>query len=144
MPLLVPEVDGAAALVEVVEVVSVVLVPEDPLEALEIEPAGGRSGLAGRGASCAVGFEEPQAASPKASSRPARTARSAAGDAIRRRSGSMRRPQVWQSFRSFWLSWPHQLQKRRFSTAQGSSDGVGASGSICPTTSSSSPVSRSR
>src|SRR5581483_7725505 len=36
-----------------------------------------------------------------------------------------------------------QLQKRRLSTAHGSSDGVGASGSSSATTSSSSPVSRS-
>ena len=43
----------------------------------------------------------------------------------------MRLPQCGQSFRSFWQSWSHQLQKRRFSTAQGSSDGVGASGSSC-------------
>ena len=34
-----------------------------------------------------------------------------------------------QSFRSFCESWSHQLQNRRFSTAQGSSDGVGANGS---------------
>ena len=46
-------------------------------------------------------------------------------------SGSMRRPQCGQSLRSFWQSWSHQLQKRRFSTAQGSSDGVGASGRSC-------------
>ena len=32
----------------------------------------------------------------------------------------MRRPQVGQSLRSFWASWSHQLQKRRFSTAHGS------------------------
>ena len=35
-------------------------------------------------------------------------------------SGAMRRPHVGQSLRSFWASWSHQLQKRRFSTAQGS------------------------
>src|SRR3954467_9336673 len=58
--------------------------------------------------------------------------------------GAMRRPQVGQSFRSFCESWSHQLQKRRFSSAQGSSEPLGASGRICPTTSSSSPVSRSR
>ena len=34
-------------------------------------------------------------------------------------SGPMRRPQVGQSLRSFWASWSHQLQKRRFSTAHG-------------------------
>jgi hypothetical protein len=72
------------------------------------------------------------------------------GTAIRRSkartqtsSGSMRRPQCGQSFRSFWQSWSHQLQKRRFSTDQGSSDGVGASGRSWATTSRFSPVSRS-
>jgi hypothetical protein len=59
-------------------------------------------------------------------------------------SGSIRLPQCGQSFRSFGASWSHQLQNRKFSTAHGSSDGVGASGSSSPTTSSSSPVSRSR
>ena len=34
-------------------------------------------------------------------------------------SAAMRRPQWGQSLRSFWVSWSHQLQKRRFSTAQG-------------------------
>src|ERR1019366_9077058 len=58
-------------------------------------------------------------------------------------SGSIRLPHVGQSLRSFGESWSHQLQNRRVSTAQGSSDGVGASGSSSPTTSSSSPVSRS-
>ena len=56
----------------------------------------------------------------------------------------MRLPQTGQSFRSFCDSWSHQLQNRRFSTVQGSSDGVGASGISSPTTSSGSPVSRSR
>ena len=46
-----------------------------------------------------------------------------------RSSGSIRLPQCGQSFRSFWDSWSHQLQNRRFSTAQGSSEGVGATGS---------------
>ena len=55
----------------------------------------------------------------------------------------MRRPQVGQSFRSFWDGWSHQLQKRRFSTAQGSWDFDGGSGSSLPVTSSGSPVSRS-
>ena len=36
--------------------------------------------------------------------------------------GAIRRPQVGQSLRSFWASWSHQLQKRRFSTAHGSFD----------------------
>ncbi len=52
----------------------------------------------------------------------------------------MRRPQWGQSFKSFWQSWSHQLQKRRFSTAQGSSEGVGARGRSWATTSSCSPV----
>jgi len=56
----------------------------------------------------------------------------------------MRRPHVGQSLRSFWAIWSHQLQKRRFSTAHGSYDLDGASGSSLPTTSSGSPVSRSR
>jgi hypothetical protein len=43
-------------------------------------------------------------------------------------SGSMRRPQCGQSLRSFWQSWSHQLQKRRFSTDHGSSEAVGARG----------------
>jgi hypothetical protein len=60
-----------------------------------------------------------------------------------RASGSIRLLQCGQSFRSFGASWSHQLQNLRFSTAQGSSETVGASGSSSPTTSSSSPVSRS-
>ena len=56
----------------------------------------------------------------------------------------MRRPQVGQSLRSFWAGWSHQLQKRRFSTAHGRFDCEGGSGSSLPTTSSVSPVSRSR
>ena len=59
-------------------------------------------------------------------------------------SGPMRRPQVGQSLRSFCESWSHQGQKRRFSTAHGSREGEGASGSTMPTTSSGSPVSRSQ
>ena len=55
----------------------------------------------------------------------------------------MRRPHVGQSFRSRCASWSHQLQKRRFSTAHGSREGLGATGTTMPTTSSSSPVSRS-
>ena len=35
----------------------------------------------------------------------------------------MRLPQYGQSLRSFCASWSHQLQNRRFSTVQGSSDG---------------------
>ena len=49
-----------------------------------------------------------------------------------------------QSLRSFWASWSHQLQKRRFSTAHGSDDSDGAAGSTLPTISIGSPVSRSR
>ena len=45
----------------------------------------------------------------------------------------MRRPQVGQSLRSRCASWPHQGQKRRFSTAHGSRDCEGASGSTLPT-----------
>ena len=56
----------------------------------------------------------------------------------------MRLPQVGQSLRSFWASWPHHEQKRRFSTAHGSREAEGASGSTFPTTSSGSSVSRSR
>jgi hypothetical protein len=59
-------------------------------------------------------------------------------------SGAIRRAQWGQSLRSLGANWSHQLQKRRFSTAQGSSDAVGASGRSCATTWSSSPVSRSR
>jgi len=42
--------------------------------------------------------------------------------------GSIRLPHAGQSCRSFCVSWSHQLQKRRCSTAHGSSDTVGASG----------------
>jgi hypothetical protein len=56
----------------------------------------------------------------------------------------MRRPQWGQSLRSFWASWSHQLQKRRFSTAHGSADCDGADGSTWPTISIGSPVSWSR
>ena len=58
-------------------------------------------------------------------------------------SGPIRRPHVGQSLRSRWASWSHHGQKRRFSTAHGSRELVGASGTTIPTTSSSSPVSRS-
>ena len=73
-----------------------------------------------------------------------RAAHGGALDAGQDASGAMRRPHVGQSLRSFCASWSHQLQKRRFSTAHGSRDGDGASGMTLPTTSSSSPVSRSR
>ena len=56
----------------------------------------------------------------------------------------MRRPQVGQSFRSFWASCPHHEQKRRFSTDHGRRELDGASGRTLPTTSIGSPVSRSR
>src|SRR5829696_5652906 len=55
----------------------------------------------------------------------------------------MRRPQVGHSLRSSWAGWSHQLQKRRFSTAHGSWDFDGGSGSTFPTACSGSPVSRS-
>src|SRR5215208_1162634 len=55
----------------------------------------------------------------------------------------MRRPQVGHSLRSSWAGWSHQLQKRRFSTAQGSCDLDGGNGRSLPTACSGSPVSRS-
>src|SRR5215208_3322690 len=55
----------------------------------------------------------------------------------------MRRPQVGHSLRSSWAGWSHQLQKRRFSTAQGNCDLDGGSGRSLPTACSGSPVSRS-
>ena len=58
-----------------------------------------------------------------------------------RGSAAIRRPHVGQSLRSFWAGWSHQLQKRSVSTAHGSRDFDGCSGSTFPTTSSSSPVS---
>ena len=91
----------------------------------------------------------PQAATPTRTITVASSARSLDCESTERTSwgqepsGSIRRAQYGQSFRSFWLSWSHQLQKRRFSTAQGSSETVGASGRSWPTTSSGSPVSRS-
>ena len=57
--------------------------------------------------------------------------------------GSMRRPQCGQSLRSRWASWSHQVQNRRFSTAQGRRDRDGGSGSTLATISSVSPVSLS-
>ena len=51
----------------------------------------------------------------------------------------MRLPHVGQSFRSRWAICRHHGQKRRFSTAQGSRDCDGASGSTLPTTSRVSP-----
>ena len=72
------------------------------------------------------------------------TARSpSSGSSLQGPSGSIRLPQCGQSFKSFCACWSHQLQNRRFSTAHGNSEGVGASGSNSPTTCSSSPVSRS-
>ena len=60
-------------------------------------------------------------------------------------SGAMRRPHVGQSLRSFCASWSHQLQKRRFSTAQGSSRRRWAPAAApCRRPRASSPVSRSR
>jgi hypothetical protein len=45
-------------------------------------------------------------------------------------------PHHGQSSRSFWASWSQWPQKRRFSSAQGSSETVGARGSSCATGSS--------
>ena len=58
-------------------------------------------------------------------------------------SGPIRLPQVGQSFRSFCACASHHGQKRRFSTAQGRRDSVGANGSILPRISIGSPESRS-
>ena len=159
-----PEVplDGAAAegepleeddaVVPVVEVVEVVVLPVAAGAALIVVV-----GTVNCGA-LEVSVEvdpPPQAASPRqratAPAMPAIRPRglrrgTALGPITARRqmsSGSMRRPQCGQSLRSFWHSWSHQLQKRRFSTDHGSSDGVGARGRSCATTSSGSPVSRS-
>src|SRR6185312_16868181 len=55
-------------------------------------------------------------------------------------SGPILRPQVVHSLRSFWAICRHHGQKRRFSTAQGSREAEGASGSTLPVTSSFSPV----
>ena len=61
-----------------------------------------------------------------------------------RGSAAIRRPQVGQSFRSFWASWSHQLQNRRFSTDHGKEERDGGTGSTWPTISIGSPLSRSR
>jgi hypothetical protein len=58
--------------------------------------------------------------------------------------GPIRLPHVGQSLRSFCASWPQWGQTRRFSTAHGSRERDGASGSTLPTTSSCSPESRSK
>ena len=58
--------------------------------------------------------------------------------------GAIRRPQVGHSLRSRCAIAPQKLQKRRFSTAQGSFESDGASGKTSPTTSSSSPFCWSR
>ena len=55
-------------------------------------------------------------------------ARRAHADRGQRGSAAMRRPQCGQSLRSFCASWSHQLQKRRFSTDQGSDDVDGGGG----------------
>ena len=49
-------------------------------------------------------------------------AASCPGEQSQEPSGSMRLPQSGQSLRSFCASWSHQLQNRRFSIIQGSSD----------------------
>ena len=69
-----------------------------------------------RMACCAEGGEcEDECCSPRAHEAPQD-----------RGSGAIRRPQCGQSLRSFWANWSHQLQIRRFSTAQGSFDADGA------------------
>ena len=69
-------------------------------------------------------------------------------DALKRQTGlavasrtTSDRDRLTDSLAEFYGS--HQLHRRRFSTAQGRSEGVGASGSSVATTSSGSPVSRS-
>jgi hypothetical protein len=153
--------DGALVDEPVVSVVGVVVVDvEEVLDVLVVAGALATTAVAvgtvNGGTSAVSGEAEPppQAATPTASAEPAISAakdldvRERLGAFMWRKDdqsrGSMRLPQCGQSLRSRWLCWSHQLQKRRFSTDQGSSDGVGASGSSSPTTSSSSPVSRSR
>jgi hypothetical protein len=142
----------------VVELVVLVVVEAAPAETLaELPPGTVRVGAPAVSVVADVP-PPPQAASPTDIATPAVTAaRAAFSGRVRRRvpllitaiessyepSGSIRLPQFGQSLRSFWVSWSHQLQKRRLSTAHGSSEGVGASGSSIATTSSSSPVSRS-
>jgi hypothetical protein len=133
-----------AAVVGVVEVVDVAV--EDGVAELAAAPVGTVNGGAPE---LSTGVEPPP---PQAES-PADRAMAAMRVASRRErpsigesqepSGSIRLPQFGQSFRSFCVSWSHQLQKRRFSTAQGSSEGVDASGSSTAITSNGSPVSRS-
>jgi hypothetical protein len=81
----------------------------------------------------------PQAATPVARAKPAaRVAKVRERESVEPRnnrnrpqspSGSIRRAQCGQSFRSFCVSWSHQLQNRRLSTAHGSSETLGAVGS---------------
>jgi hypothetical protein len=142
----------------VVELVVLVVVEDAPAETLaELPPGTVKVGTPAVPVVACVP-PPPHAARPTDSATPANAAaRAAFSGRVRRRvpllitaiessyepSGSIRLPQFGQSLRSFWVSWSHQLQKRRLSTAHGSSEGVGASGSSIATTSSSSPVSRS-
>jgi hypothetical protein len=134
------------AFVPVVEVVEVVEVDEEgSVAALADAPVGTVSG----GAATVSGEEvpPPQAATAADRAIPAIRLASRRNRLVKGKPqeprGSIRLPQWGQSFRSFCVSWSHQLQKRRFSTAQGRSEAVGASGSNWATTSRGSPVSRS-
>ena len=119
-----------------VDVVSVVVVDEPDEDvapwARTSAPAGTVSGGAEAGMWSTPVLSPPQPAAPAESARATR-ARTRAdrrdgdgmGTRLERRqdaSGAMRRPHVGQSLRSRWASWSHQLQNRRFSTAQGRRD----------------------
>jgi hypothetical protein len=144
-----PEPDGVLVLVVLVLVVPVVWV----LVVFGVTLADAAPGTVSGGASVVSAVTVPPPPQPASASAPAPAAtRARSRRAVgplgmtigQESSGAMRRPQYGQSLRSLGASWSHQLQNRRFSTAQGSSDTVGASGSSWATTSSSSPVSRSR
>ena len=139
--------DPLPELAGVVELVAVVELEVEDTAALADAPLGTVSAGA-PDVSVEAELPLPHATNPADRTTPAATA--VIGRATRNKaaprhepSGSIRRPQCGQSFRSFCVSWSHQLQKRRFSTAHGSSDGLGASGSRIAETSSGSPVSRS-
>ncbi|MBV9944755.1 MAG: hypothetical protein JO262_21700 [Solirubrobacterales bacterium] len=153
--------DGAAAEGEPPEEDEVVVPVVEVVDVVLLTVAGEAAIVAVGTVSCGAPEVFVAAEPPPQAARPTQTAAAAALPAIRpsgarpgralapitanpqTSSGSMRRPQCGQSLRSFWHSWSHQLQKRRFSTDQGSSEGVGARGRSCATTSSGSPVSRS-